>query len=287
MTRMNMLGLLAITFAVAACQQTPQMANANLNANVNANASTTPTPEAVRTVEAREPETYAATLILMGQTAGGEQVIGVPTLTAEVARSGDSRRYSFRLPNGEQVVYLERGAERYLIFPSRRQYAEISREAVGFEVPRIMTPGEIVAQLRAQSGYERVGEEQMNGRTVIKYRYATTVRTGTEAGTAQTENFVYVDKETGLPLRSELRSETEREVQGIKSLRLVAEMRDIRTDVNPSLFEVPQDFNRVTTEQVRQQIDALASLFTTVLQNMMQRPTAQPSPTVTPSPTAR
>jgi hypothetical protein len=144
-----------------------------------------------------------------------------------------------------------------------------------------MTPGQLVSYLEKQKGYERVGEEQMNGRTAEKYRYAGTAKTGTQAGDIKSEAFVYVDKETGLPLRAELYSEATGNVQGAKGAKVVAEMRDIQTNVEPSLFEVPPGLKQVTPEQVRQQIDALTATVAAVVRALLSNMGAQGSTTTT------
>ncbi len=305
--------ILALAAVGAACQEAP-VANTNVNTantttatpavNTNTAPATTSTGPAI---EAREPEEYRATLVFTAETTGGERAMAIPTLSAEVARRGADRRYAFKLPSGEQLIYLDRADKRYIISPSRKQYAELTPEATGFEVPRAMTPGQIVEQLKKQSGYERVGEEQLNGREVVKYRYASTARTGTQAGDVKAETFVYVDKETGLPLRSEIFSEATGSVQGVKGVKIIQEMRDIQRDVDASLFEVPPGLKQVTPEQVRQQIDALASIAGAILRNMTMpqsgggsgsgsggsasgaTPNASSSPALTasPSPTAR
>jgi hypothetical protein len=65
-------------------------------------------------------------------------------------------------------------------------------------------------------------------------------------------------------------------------------MRDISTDVDPSLFEVPPGLNKVSEQQVRQQINAItntvAAVLRTLLTNMNTAP--QPSPAVSASPAA-
>jgi hypothetical protein len=87
-----------------------------------------------------------------------------------------------------------------------------------------------------------------------------------------TEAFVYVDKETGLPLRAELYTEASGSVQGVKGAKIVAEMRDISTTVDDSLFQVPAGLSKVPPEQVRAQIDAFtntaAALIKALLGNM-------------------
>jgi hypothetical protein len=185
--------------------------NTNSNVNLSANTNTAPpglnannSPESLSGVNTREPAKYRATLVFSAETAGGEKTIGIPTLSAEVARNGDDRRLSFKLPDGSDLIYIDHDNHSYAIVPSRKQYAELTAEAVGFQIQKLMTPGQLVSYISKLKGVERVGDEQINGRTADKYRYATTVKTGTQAGEVKNEAFVFVDKETGLPLRAEL-----------------------------------------------------------------------------------
>ena len=127
-------------------------------------------------------------------------------------------------------------------------------------------------------GVEAVGEEPINGRTALKYRYSLTSKTGTSAGDVNTESFVYVDKETGLPLRTELLSEASGNVQGVKAAKIVAELRDINTDVDPTFFEVPAGLNKVPAEQVRAQIDAVTSTVAAVLRTLLTNMNSSSAP---------
>ncbi len=135
-----------------------------------------------------------------------------------------------------------------------------------------MSPGQIVTFLEKQKGYEHVGEEQYNGRTTDKYRFANTSQTNSQAGEVKSEAFVYVDKETGLPLHAEMQSQAAGSVNGMKGARVAIEMKNISTDVDPAMFEIPQGYAKVAPEQVRQQIDAVsatvASLLKAVISNM-------------------
>src|SRR5688572_32144121 len=160
-----------------------------------------------------------------------------------------------------------------------------------------MTPGQIATYLDKLKGVERVGEETFNGRTAEKYRYATTTSTSTSAGQVSTEAFVFVDKETGLPLRSELYTEASGNVQGVRGAKIVAEMRDISTTVDEALFQIPTGLNKVPPEQVRAQLDALtntvAALVKALLSNMNSAaastaasPALAASPAIAPSPQA-
>ena len=279
-----------VAVAASACSRgTNVNTNINTNANTNVNANATGAnvnaATAPSTIAAREPEIYRATIVFTAQTEGGDRTVGIPTLTADVARSGNDRRLSFKLPDNSDLIYLEKGGVQYGIAPARRQYAELTPEATGFQLHRLMTPGQLVAHLDRLRGIELVGEEQLSGRTAVKYRYARTAQTQTSAGEVKTESFVYVDKDTGLPLRAELFGEASGNVQGVKGANVVAEMRDITTNVDPSLFEIPTGFNKVPEAQVRAQVDAVANTLLALLRTLLQSREAAPPPP-SPSPTA-
>ena len=280
----------ALHLAIA-CQRATDTANTNVNmaVNANSNANTNTATQPISTLAAREPDKYKATVVLSAITEGGEKTIGIPTLSAEVARSGADRRVAFKLPDGSDLIYLEKADQHIVVVPSRKQYAELTPEATGFQLQKLMTPGQLVSRLEKLNGIEQVGEETVNGRSAVKYRYARTSNTNTQAGSVNTEAYFYVDKETGLPLRSELSTEASGSVQGVKGARIVAEMRDISTSVDSSAFEVPAGYDKVPPEQIRQQVDALtkmaSALVRSLLANAQTSPAPVASPTLTSSPT--
>ena len=283
--------LCLLAVGLSACQKADPNANANVPANANiAVATATPTPGTIAAIAAREPEKYRATLVLSAETEGGEKTIGIPSLSAEVARNGADRRVAFKLPDGSDLIYLDQGGKHMVIAPARKQYAELTQEATGFQIHKLMTPGQIVSHIERLKGVEKIGDETVNGRTAEKYRYATTTNTSTSAGAVKSEAFVFIDKETGLPLRTEIYSEATGNVQGVKGAKIVAEMRDINTTVDESLFQVPTGLTKVPPEQVRQQIDAftntVAALVRALITSMAPSGTSGPSPAAGASPSA-
>jgi hypothetical protein len=248
------------------------------NLNTNSAASTS-------TIEANEPDRYAATVKLALEALGEQQKATLPTVAAQVARNGEDRRMEFALPNGEKVVYLDTAGMNYLILPNRRQYAELTKESVGFEVRRLLMPEQIVDQVKGLQGVRRVGEETINGRRVVKYAYTATANTQTQAGQVDTESFLLIDAETGLPLRSETVSQAQGggNVQGYKGMRLVTEMTDIRLDPDPSLFAVPTDYAKIDAEQVKAQAGLIFNAVAALVGQAMQQQ-QQPAPATSPSP---
>jgi len=195
----------------------------------------------------------------------------------------------FTLPNNEKVIYLDKGGMNYVILPNRKQYAELTKEALGFEVRRLLMPEQIVQQVKAIPGVRLVGEETSNGRTVVKYAYSGTANTGTQAGTVGTESFILVDKETSLPLRSETVSQSQSggNVQGVNGLRMVTEMTDIKTTPDASVFALPSDFQKIDAEQVKAQANLIFNAAAAIIGQVIkqaQAPAPSPSASASTSP---
>ncbi|MCA1564234.1 MAG: hypothetical protein LC803_00985 [Acidobacteria bacterium] len=280
--------VLALALAGAACQP-PAATNTGVsatNANAtNANAAATPPLVSAASIETREPEQYKATLVFTATAEGQSKALQLPI---DVARSGDNRRYAFNnIPVLGQVIFLDRADKRYLILPGRKQYAEITPELIGFDV-RSLTPGQMVTVLQQQRGVERVGEEQRDGRTVVKYRHAATAKTASAAGDVVTESFIYVDKETGLPLHADLTGQSTGNVQGVSRASLVADMRDIQTTVDATLFDLPTGLTKLSEEEIKQQVSAIGQFLQFALSAINSRAgggnTTTAPPTVTTSP---
>ena len=278
------LALCAVTsLGLSGCGAQPGINNTNYNSNVNrsnsnanANANSTNSNSTASAVETKEPEQYQATVTLKLEAVGDQQKMAMPTIGASVARNGTDRRMEFTVPTGGTVVYLDKAGTNYVILPAKKQYAELNRDSLGFDVRRMLMPEQIVEQVKKTPGVERVGEEKYNGRDVIKYRYAAVANTQTKAGAVQTDSFLLVDKETGLPLHSETVSQSQGgNVQGYSGLRLITEITDIKTDPAPSLFEKPADMQKIEADQVRSQVDMIFSALSAFLSQMMKQ--AQPA----------
>jgi hypothetical protein len=274
----------AMVLACVPAKNTNTNANANVNANSNANTATAndninaSSTAAGSSINTREPDKYYATLVFSVETQGGDKAIGIPQLSLQVARSGDDRRLEFKLPDGSPLIYLDHDNHHYVILPSRKQYAELTKESTGVQFQKLLTPGQLVESLKNVKGIQRAGDETYNGRAAEKYQYSRTTETNTKAGEVQANAYVYVDKDTGLPLHAEIDAESSGDVKGVKAARIVAEMRDIKTDVDTSMFETPAGYEQVPPEKVRQQIDALTGTVAAILKGMLANATSTPAP---------
>lgn len=290
--------VVALVAFASACQQNPATTNsntttntANVNTNSNAtniNANTPPISGA--TIEAREPDKYSATITLKIEAQTEGKTNSTPPLTADFVKNGADRRVAFKVP-GDEIIFLDAGSKRYVIAPNRKQYAELTPESTGFNVPTVMTPGQMISSVKGMSGCEQQGEEPWNGRTATKYRCASKSNTGTQAGEVSSETFVYIDKETGLPLRSESLISSTGSVQGVKGVKLVTEMSNIKTDVDASQFAEPQGMSKVSPEQVKQQVNLVLQLAQALagqlLNNAGTSPTSGAMPATSPSPATK
>ncbi|PYS84597.1 MAG: hypothetical protein DMF67_04360 [Acidobacteria bacterium] len=289
---------LAAALAASACQpaaETNTSANANAgnaNSTVNVNSAnsanmttSTITTNTGQTIEAREPEKYSATMVATLATTGQQQAKG--QIEVKVERNGSDRRYSVTLPVYGELIFLDKADKRYVIMPTRKQYAELTQEMTGVNMDQVrsMTPGQLVAYATRQQGVERVGEETLNNRQAVKYKVAGRAQTQTTAGQVQGESYIYVDKETGLPLRIEGFGQSTGNVQGVTGGNIVVETRDLKTDVNPSDFEIPQDYAKLTPEQVRQQVQQIVQAVQGLMAfiNAQQNAGAQASPAGSPA----
>ena len=281
--------ILASILIAAGCQTPATNTNVATNTRVNTNtnvSSNTNMSSASTTITTSEPNEYQANVKLTLETMG-EQKASTPPIGAMVARSGADRVMEFAMPTGEKVIYLDKGGMNYLILPNRKQYAELTKEAVGFEVRRLMMPDQIVQQVKAIPGVRLVGEESLNGRPVVKYAYSGTANTQTQAGTVATESYILVDKETSLPVRSETVSQSQSgaNVQGVSGVRMVTEMTDIKTTPDPNIFTLPTDYAKIDPEQVKAQANLLFQAAAAIIGQAMKQ-AQPPSTSASPSPSA-
>lgn len=255
--------------------------NSNMNLNMNSNSNSNSTD--MSAIDTNEPEEYQATVMLKLETTG-TNAAATPPLKAQVARNGEDRRMEFALPGGENLIYLTKDGKQYLISPARKQFAELNKEALGFEVRDLMMPEQIVNQVKNLKGIQKVGEEKVDGRDAIKYSYGATTETQTKAGEVKTESFILVDKATGLPLRSVTdMASNDANVQGVKGLKVVTEINNIKETAEATLFERPADYKEVQPEEIRQQVNtifnAAIAIFSQVLKNVQTNQTPASSPT--------
>lgn len=279
----------AMALTAFGCSTTPTGSNANMSMSANANSNAAaPANEnanaavgstAASTFSTREPDRYTMRMnVSLEGSANNRQ--GSTQIEIDFARMDASRRWALRVPSiNQEIIYLEKPGLKYLIIPSRNQYVEITDEAVGVPLGNLLTPSAMMQRLQAKP-HESLGNETVNGRAALKYRFTGAANTGTSAGTAQADSFIYVDQETNLPLRIDLTATT---TSGATA-RGIVETRDIHLNPDPVQFDVPSGFQKVTTEQLKQQVQGFIALIRMIAPYLGQ-PMATPPPSPPPAAT--
>jgi hypothetical protein len=282
--------VLTMTFAAFGCSTTPTNSNANANVSINTNensnvaamtnenanpaasATTAASPTTASTFSTREPERYSMKMnVSLEGSANNRQ--GSTQVEIDFARMDATRRWAVRVPSiNQEIIYLEKPGLKYLVIPSRNQYVEVTQDAVGFPLGNLLTPSAMMERLQSKP-HESLGTETVNGRPAMKYRFTGAANTGTSAGTAQADSFIYVDQETNLPLRIDLTAAT---TSGATA-RGIAETRDIHLNPDPTQFEVPSGYQKVTAEQLKQQVQGFIALVRAIAPYFGQQPAAPPA----------
>jgi hypothetical protein len=248
--------------------------NANANANQSATANSNAAPaDAQSPFSTREPDRYSMKMIISGEAQVNNQQ-GTTQWEIDFARMDANRRWSVKVPGlNQEVIYLEKPGLKYLILPARTQYVELTPDALGFPLGNLLTPSAMMERLQSRP-HENLGPETVNGRPATKYKFAGATNTGTQAGTIQADSIVYIDDETGLPLRADLNAVT---TSG-SNARGVLETRDIHLNPDPALFDVPTGYKKVTAEELKQQIQNFITFIRAIAPYLGQQVSVQPPP---------
>ncbi|HJQ70685.1 MAG TPA: hypothetical protein VKA70_17050 [Blastocatellia bacterium] len=275
--------LMALALAVmlapwSGCTSAPTNSNSTTNANTtaaNSNTSVTPAAAADWAASVKEPDRYSVTMTISGQGQANQRQATLPPQQIQFARNAADRRWQLNLPAPVgQIVYLEKSGLKYLILPGRNQYVELKPEELGFQLGSVLTPSAMVERLKPRAQYEQVGTEAINGRPAVKYRFVGAADTKTQAGTVQSDSFVYMDQETGLPLRADLNFSS---TSGAVATGTIM-TENIQMNPDLTLFEVPTGMKKVETAELKQQVQNFISTVQLLVQMMRQQTGTPPPP---------
>ena len=147
--------------------------------------------------------------------------------------------FESKLPDGTFDPSRRHNNHHYVIVPARKQYAELTAEATGEQMEKLMTPDQLVEDLRGLAGIERAGEGPMNGRVAEKYRYEVLTWTKCQGCRRQSRKRSLAGKGNGT-------SECARKAAATAGLlartRAVIEMRHItkKSEIETSEFRSPR-----------------------------------------------
>ncbi|HEY0547623.1 MAG TPA: hypothetical protein VGC91_19740 [Pyrinomonadaceae bacterium] len=241
--------MLLFMLAGAACKRSAVESNANGNSsNTNSTAQAEDATSSTPPFSTKEPERYQATMVTSGVLGGqAGNIPGMSTLTDRqmfIARDGDKRRVETELLPGVKVAYLQLAGGRYMLYPAKKLYAEVkldgssSSNYSGLGAPSDFSADKLINTAPTGARYEKLGTEQVNGRTTTKYRV--TNSTGSDA--AQTVTIIWADEALGMPVKSESTSQD--------GTKYSMELRDIKQEVDAGQFELPKDYQKVEYNEI-------------------------------------
>ncbi len=239
---------LAFILSGMGCKRTAE-SNANGNASTGSATSTDAT-SSTPPFPTKEPERYQATMVTSGSLGGkAANIPGLSSLTnqqMQVARDGEKRRVESELLPGVKVTFLQLPGGRYLLYPAKKLYAEVKLDGTDGAlnpaqgVPSDFSPDKLMKGTPAGAKYEKLGTENVNGRTTTKYRVTSGSAEGSQA--APSETIIWVDESLGMPIKMESTS-----TDGGK---YSMELRDIKLEVDANLFELPKDYEKVEQRDI-------------------------------------
>lgn len=211
--------------ATASCKRTAET-NGNANGSNTYSPATADQTSSTPPFSTKEPERYQATM-----------VTSLTNQQMSVARDGDKRRVETEMIPGIKIIYLQLANARYALYPAKKLYAEIKLDQgntalTSSQVPSDFTPDKLISGTPPGAKYEKLGTEEINGRSTTKYRV-------TSGGDSQSssETIVWADESLGMPIKVESTSKD--------GGKFTMELRDIKEEVDSSLFELPKDYRKV------------------------------------------
>src|SRR6266567_1818601 len=191
----------------------------------------------------KEPERYQATRIITTvEYRNGSADSAPETVIAKmlIARDGEKRREEYNSAEAT-TVFLDIPMGRFVLLPSKKLYADLS--LASSDVYSEFSLERLLNETRALARYEKLGAETLDGRSTTKYRVTTADPTnGPEDGSV---TLIWVDESFGMPIRSETISPG-----GDHSTKLTVELRDLKGEVDPRLFDLPEGYRKADYRQL-------------------------------------
>lgn len=196
----------------------------------------------------KEPDRYQATRVITTSESANEPPGSSPLTTTQsllIARDGENRREEFK-SGSATIVYLEIPAGRFLLLPDKKLYADLNavenQVGNGSQDSELLdvSPDRLLHEAPAGAHYENLGVESIVGGNTTKYRVTSgdsPVKTGADSVT-----LIWIDDELGMPIKSETSS---------ARVKIEMELRDIKRDVDPRLFQLPPGLKKVDYSSLR------------------------------------
>lgn len=225
---------LALLFVVA-CKSQSEPA-------VTDNASSETIVSSTPPFQTKEPERYQATRTITIVTPDGKTIV----TTSSTARNGD-RRWHESQEFSKRVVHLDLPEGRFILIPDEKVYAEL---AAGFDSPKneddAVTSEWLLHEDPTTTNYQNLGKEVVGGRNANKYRTVVNISSG--GNVSQSETLIWIDEALKMPIRSEMVS--------TGGPRITMELSNVKLDVEESMFQLPNDYEKIAITELRRRLTA-------------------------------
>ncbi len=201
------------------------------NSPVTNNASSDTIVSATPPFQTKEPERYRATRTITTVTADGRTNV----TRSSMAKDGELDRLEMEFVSKKQI-FLDLPEGKLLLLPDEKVYADLNRRPPGSSYEDESSPERLLHTDAGNSSYQKLGAEMISGRRTEKYRVV--VNGGNAPNVSSSETLIWVDEALGMPIKSETRSSD--------GSRSTMELSDISLDVGKDLFQVPNDYRKIT-----------------------------------------
>ena len=187
--------------------------------------------------QTKEPERYRATRTITSVAADGKTTVS----TSSTARDGEMRRTESQVAS-KTLVFLNLPEGTFVLAPDDKVYASISGESVtNPSEDGEISPEKLLHTDTGKISYQKLGIEMVGGRNTNKYRVV--VNSSNAGSVSPSETLIWIDEALGMPIRSETKSSD--------GTQVTMELSEIALDVDKGLFQVPEDYKRVSFTELR------------------------------------
>jgi outer membrane lipoprotein-sorting protein len=183
--------------------------------------------------QTKEPEHYRATRTIITVTADGKTTVA----KSSTAKDGEMRRTETEVAS-RTLVFLNLPEGTFILLPDEKVYANTSSDepVPGSAGDGELTPEKLLHDDIGSTSYQKLGAESIAGRNTNKYRVV--VNSSNAASVSQVETLIWIDEALGMPIRSETKSPD--------GTHVTMELSEIELDIDRNLFEIPNNYKRVT-----------------------------------------
>ena len=218
--------------AFSSCAQ--NKSSAPVNAPVETVVSSTPP------YKTKEPDRYRALRTITTLTTDGAKVVS----KSSTARDGEMRRSESDV-GSKKLVYLDVPTGRFVLLVDEKIYADLNGETdPGLTQDDEISPEGLLHAEDINTSYQKLGAESIAGRNANKYRVV--VNNSNGGNVSLSETLIWVDEALGMPVRSENKSSD--------GTVVTMELSEISLDVDGRMFQVPDDYTKVTVSELRKRI---------------------------------